>query len=463
MEGKMKKILIGVTTSTAVIFGANYFIKDRVEPKELIREVPNHKNGILSYHEIIKTPKKSVVNISTQKTIKARQNAILNDPFFKDFFGFGFDNILPKDRVERSLGSGVIVTSNGYIVTNNHVIDGADKVIVSLSGDKKEYIANIVGKDPKSDIAVIKIDANDLTSIEFADSNNVKEGDVVFAIGNPFGVGETVTHGIVSALNKHGFGINEYENFIQTDAPINPGNSGGALIDSRGALIGINTAIISKSGASNGIGFAIPSNSVKSIAKSLIDNGKVERGFLGIGIQDLDAKLQKYYNTTNGSLVTSVEKDSPADKGGIKVGDVIVEVQSKKILDSADLKNKIAEITPNTTTQVKLLRNKSEIIINIKVGKNSGFDNSAIINGIKLAEVTTDIRKKYNIPNNISGVIVEDVKTDDTMLNIGDVIYRVEDVEINSIADIQKVFDDNKNEKRVFIYRNGRQFVTIVK
>ena len=233
--------------------------------QELKRKMPEGEGVLLSYYDAVKDAKKSVVNIFTQKTVKqaAQVNPFMNDPFFREFFGKGFGEAMPKERVERSLGSGVIVSPDGYIITNNHVIANADTVMVLLAEEKKEYKAKVIGTDPKTDLAVIKIEAKELTPISFADSAKVREGDVVFAIGNPFGIGETITQGIVSALNKTGIGINEYENFIQTDAPINPGNSGGALIDSRGGLIGINTAIISPTGQNNGIGFAIPANMAK--------------------------------------------------------------------------------------------------------------------------------------------------------------------------------------------------------
>ena len=209
--------------------------------QELKRKMPEGEGVLLSYYDAVKDAKKSVVNIFTQKTVKqaAQVNPFMNDPFFREFFGKGFGEAMPKERVERSLGSGVIVSPDGYIITNNHVIANADTVMVLLAEEKKEYKAKVIGTDPKTDLAVIKIEAKELTPISFADSAKVREGDVVFAIGNPFGIGETITQGIVSALNKTGIGINEDENFIQTDAPINPGNSGGALIDSRGGLFGL--------------------------------------------------------------------------------------------------------------------------------------------------------------------------------------------------------------------------------
>ncbi|WP_334092719.1 trypsin-like peptidase domain-containing protein, partial [Helicobacter typhlonius] len=302
-------------------------------PKAQKRINPQVGNDtIYSFNSSIEEAKKAVVNISTQKNVSNQipNHPMFNDPFFQQFFGDIYGQI-PKDRIERSLGSGVIISSNGYIITNNHVIEDADKVLVSLSNSTKEYTAKVVGTDARSDLAVIKIDVNNLSPISFADSSNVLIGDVVFAIGNPFGVGESITQGIVSALNKSGIGINDYENFIQTDASINPGNSGGALVDSRGALIGINTAILSRTGGNHGIGFAIPSDMVKKIAKELVEKGSIKRGFLGVGIQDISKDLKESYGDNTGAVVISLEPQSPAAKAGLMVWDLITHVNGKKV------------------------------------------------------------------------------------------------------------------------------------
>ena len=269
---KIKTLLLGT------LLVSNVFAFEVSElPNITARETPDiSQNKIYSFYDSIKEAKKGVVNISTQKKIKAANiqgHPLLNDPFFKQFFGDAFGAIIPKDRIERSLGSGVIISSDGYIVTNNHVVEGADKIIVALPDTNKEYEAKIIGRGGKSDLAIIKIKAKNLPFLKFASSDDLQVGDVVFAIGNPFGVGESVTQGIISALNKSGIGINDYENFIQTDASINPGNSGGALVDSRGGLIGINTAILSRTGGEYGIGFAIPPSMVAKISKALIVDG----------------------------------------------------------------------------------------------------------------------------------------------------------------------------------------------
>lgn len=475
MEGKilMKKGLVLLSVATASIFATSLYFKETDKTNsELIRNVPITQGTILSYYDIIKDAKKAVVNISTQKTVKMGQrqtNPLLNDPFFREFFGgLGMEQFAPKDRIERSLGSGVIISENGYIITNNHVIEGADKIIVTLSGDNKEYDAKLIGSDKQSDLAVIKIELKNAPSILFADSSKVKEGDVVFALGNPFGVGETVTHGIVSALNKHGIGINEYENFIQTDAPINPGNSGGALLDSRGALIGINTAILSKSGASNGIGFAIPSNQAKKIATALVNNGKVERGYIGVNIQDLDSKLQKIYGISYGAIIVNVAPQSPAAKGGMKNGDVVIAVNGKKIHDSAELKNMIGEGSPQSQMEFTIIRDKKEIKIVAQLEKKGGEltnkEQSLLIKGVQLATLDTTLLKKFNIPEAIQGVVVTSVKEDNeqSIFAVGDVIYQIEQTPINNLSDLTQALEMYKGDKRIFIYRRGARLITVL-
>jgi len=304
-----KTILLSTITTVALVAGS---INIENMPNNAKRVYPSNDKIILSYNSSIKEIKKSVVNISTTKTVdqSTQLNQMLNNPLFRDFFGQAFPNVTPQKRKTHSLGSGVIISQNGYIVTNNHVVEDADEIIVTLIGEDKEYKAKIVGLDPKTDLAVIKIEANKLKAAKFGDSEKLKEGDLVFAIGNPFGVGGSVTQGIISALNKSGIGLNQYENFIQTDASINPGNSGGALVDSRGALIGINSAILSRSGGNNGIGFAIPSKMVANIAVSLIEDGRIDRGYIGVSISDLTSDLKEVYKSKGGAFILNVENNS---------------------------------------------------------------------------------------------------------------------------------------------------------
>src|SRR5256885_16170393 len=298
----------------------------------------------------------SVVNVFTTKTVRNPMPEItpfFDDPFFRQFFGQPFgDNEgrrQPRTFKERSLGSGVIVTKDGYILTNNHVVDGADEIKVARDKDKRQFTAKVIGRDPRTDIAVLKIDAKDLPFITFADSDKLEVGDVVLALGNPFGIGQTVTMGIVSATGRGGMGIEDYEDFIQTDAAINPGNSGGALVDAEGRLIGLNTAILSRSGGSQGVGFAIPANLARSVMDQLIEKGKVERGFLGVGIQDLTPELARQFNVpdnASGALVGEVTEKSAAAEAGLKSGDVITELNGTPVKDSRNLRLMVGRLAP---------------------------------------------------------------------------------------------------------------------
>jgi len=437
--------------------------------QDLKRKMPEGEGVLLSYYDAVKDAKKCVVNIFTQKTVKqnAHTNPFMNDPFFKEFFGKNFNGAAPKDRVERSLGSGVIVSSDGYIVTNNHVIAGADTVMVLLADEKKEYKAKVIGVDPKTDLAVIKIEAKNLPTIAFSDSSKVREGDVVFAIGNPFGIGETITQGIVSALNKSGIGINEYENFIQTDASINPGNSGGALIDSRGGLVGVNTAIISPTGQNNGIGFAIPANMTKNIAKTLIEKGKIERGFIGISMRDLDAQSRKFYARESGAVVMDVVSPSPAEKAGLARGDLIVAANGKAIADSSELKNLVGGLEPRAQIVLGIIRDKKLINVTLKIEKLDAREVKSghieLLEGLAISQLTDEMRKKQNIRSNVKGVIVMSVKEGSLAARLGflegDVIVQIENKAISSLEEAKAV--GSIEGKRVFVNRKGTIYMII--
>ncbi|MDA3969564.1 Do family serine endopeptidase [Helicobacter ibis] len=438
------------------------------------REMPDvSQNRIYSYYNSIKDAKNAVVNISTQKKVKApniQGHPLLNDPFFRQFFGDAFGSIVPKDRIERSLGSGVIISSDGYVVTNNHVIDGADKILVSLPESNKEYEAKLIGKDEKSDLAIVKINAKNLPFLKFASSSDLQVGDVVFAIGNPFGVGESVTQGIISALNKSGIGINDYENFIQTDASINPGNSGGALVDSRGGLIGINTAILSRTGGNHGIGFAIPSEMVKKVSKALIEDGVIERGYLGVSIQDINSDLKDMYQNQSGAVVLAIDDKSPASKAGLKVWDLITHINNRAIKGAADLKNVVGTFSPNDKITLTYTRDKREYKTTIVLSKApSGSDGSVVSGGIKGLDVTTlsaDIKAKYGIPSNIAGVFVVNVdqgsKADEIGFVEGDIIAQVESYMIKDTKDFNDVMNRYKGQAKRMIINRGGRILTIV-
>src|SRR5512134_3828475 len=316
----------------------------------------------------------SVVNISTTRVIKSREEApfdLFDDPFFRRFFGDQFPHPnIPKEHKEQSLGSGVIVSDDGYIVTNNHVIEKAQEIKVLLL-NKKDYKAKLIGADPKTDIAVIKIEAKDLPALPWGDSNKLKVGEIVFAIGNPFGLNQTVTMGIISAVGRANVGIADYEDFIQTDAAINPGNSGGAMINARGELIGINTAILSRTGGYQGIGFAVPSSMARTVMENLIKFKKVVRGWLGVSIQDVTSDLAEEFSVRDlkGALVSGVMKASPADKAGIKQGDVILRFNGKDVEDTGHLRNMVSQSAIGTKVKVKLLRQKKEIEVEVSIAE----------------------------------------------------------------------------------------------
>lgn len=312
--------------------------------------------------QVAKQARPAVVNISTTasaKKLEPLQSPFFDDPFFRRFFGEEFERRFeqPPSLRQEAGGSGVIVSEDGYIITNNHVIENGDDIQVLLS-DKRTYTAEVIGTDPKTDLALIKIDADDLPVLSWGDSQKLEVGEIVMAVGNPFGLTQTVTMGIVSAVGRANVGIVDYEDFIQTDAAINPGNSGGALVNLKGELIGINTAIFSRSGGYMGIGFAIPSNMAQAIQTSLIEHGEVVRGWLGVSIQDLTPDLQDQFDApdTQGALVSEVIADSPAEQAGIQRGDIIRQFDSKTVKDTHHLRSLVAESVPNAPVEVQVLR-----------------------------------------------------------------------------------------------------------
>jgi len=324
-----------------------------------------------SYSDAAKKAMPAVVNIFTSQAVKAQQrHPLMDDPVFRYFFG---DQAEAQSQPSTNLGSGVIVSESGYILTNSHVVEAADSIEVALA-DTRRVNAKVVGTDPESDLAVLKIDLPKLPAITFAQPDGARVGDVVLAIGNPFGVGQTVTLGIVSALGRSHLGINTFENFIQTDAAINPGNSGGALVDINGNLLGINTAIYSRTpgGASLGIGFAIPASTAKTVMEQIIQNGSVQRGWIGVGVQEMTREIAESFKmpgTTRGALITEVFRGTPADRGGMKVGDVLVAVDGKAVTDSASMLNLIAALTPGSQTTLRVIRETREIELKVTVGK----------------------------------------------------------------------------------------------
>ena len=310
----------------------------------------------------------SVVNVFTQQQVRSPKSPAIDDPVFRYFFGERFDS---KPRQTSNLGSGVVVSANGYILTNHHVVEAAAEIQIALS-DGRTLPAHVIGADPETDLAVLKIDANGLPAISFAQPDSLKVGDWVLAMGNPFGVGQTVTAGIVSALGRTHLGINTFENFIQTDAAINPGNSGGALVDSSGYLVGINSAIYSRTGGSQGIGFAIPVSIARQVMEQIIQNGGVTRGWVGVEVQDLSPELSDSLNlkqVQEGALIAGVLKGGPADLGGIRPGDVLLSVNGHPVKDSSSLLNLIAALKPDESAQLTVARKNQSLALTIRVGR----------------------------------------------------------------------------------------------
>jgi len=320
-----------------------------------------------SYYGAVQRATPSVVNIFTSKEIRSPRHPLLNDPIFRRFFG---DQLPDEAQRAASLGSGVIVSSAGYVLTNHHVVEAADEIEVALA-DGKKLLAKVVGNDPETDLAVLRVNAEQLPAITFGSSDALHVGDVVLAIGNPFGVGQTVTSGIVSALGRTGLGINTFENFIQTDAAINPGNSGGALIDAGGNLVGINTAIFSRSGGSMGIGFAIPVSTAKMVLEQIVKTGSVTRGWIGVEVQEITPAVAESFKlgTTRGALIAGVLRGGPADKAGVKPGDILVEVDGKSVLDPAAMLNLVAALAPGSSVKMKLKRQSQNVDATVTVGR----------------------------------------------------------------------------------------------
>ena len=401
---------------------------------------------------VLKNALPAVVNIHTSKIVKprAQQMPFFNDPFFHQFFGDQFGQMQPKPQREQSLGSGVIVTSDGTILTNNHVIDGATDIKVQLS-DKRELQAKVVGKDAKTDIAVLKIEASGLPILALGDSSKLQVGDLVLAIGEPFGLGGTATMGIVSATGRSGLGIESYEDFIQTDAAINPGNSGGAMIDLRGNLVGINTAIVSGGGGSMGVGFAIPINMVRSVMDQLVSHGKVVRGYLGVYIQDVSPSIAKQFGLSqnNGVLIGDVSAGTPGERAGLKRGDIVTELNGEPVKDAGRLRLRISQTAPGTDVKLRIWRDGMNQDVSVKLGElppdktggtsESGESGGEALGGIAVQELTPDIAQQLDLSAGTRGVVVSSVEPASTAeaagIERGDVIQEVNHKRVTTVQE----------------------------
>ncbi len=419
--------------------------------------------------QVAKQARHAVVNISTTVSAKKTQplqSPFFDDPFFRRFFGEEFEQRfrhqeLPK---QQGTGSGVIVRKDGYIITNNHVVESGDEIQVTLS-DKRNFTAEVVGTDPKTDLALIKIDSDDLPVLAWGDSQQLEVGEIVMAVGNPFGLSQTVTMGIVSAVGRANVGIVDYEDFIQTDAAINPGNSGGALVNLKGELIGINTAIFSRSGGYMGIGFAIPSKMAQAIQTSLIEHGKVVRGWLGVSIQDLNNDFQEQFDAPDqrGVLVSDVVEDSPAEKGGLKRGDIIRKYDSYEVKDSRHLRSLVAETLPNTSVTLQVLRDGDERQMNVRIAEMPK----------DLESLVAKDEGKGNRNHALTGIRVKPASTGDKGVEViavepesvasragireGDVIREINRQVVKDLDDFQQLTRNlNSNDRVLLLLQRGR-------
>jgi len=447
------------------------------------RPVSRDTAGRASFAPVIRKVSPGVVKIHT--IAKAQNTGFFGGPDMNDlmrrFFGDQFQGRVPRHNFDmprqEGVGSGVIATKDGYILTNNHVVDGADEVKVALQ-DGREFTAKVVGRDPKSDVAVLKIDAKDLPAVPMADSDNVEVGDVVLAIGNPFGIGQTVTTGIVSAKGRGNMGL-DYEDFIQTDAAINPGNSGGALVDADGRLIGVNTAILSRSGGNQGIGFAIPVNLARDVMQSLIKDGHVTRGYLGVMIQDLTPALAKEFKLkdTTGALVSDVTPKSPAEKAGLKSGDLLVEFNGKKVTDSRHLKLEVARTQPGQTVPVKVLRDGTPKTLQVTVKTLPGTETLAkaeqdshdtgTLNGVGVADLNEQVRQQFELPEKVNGAVITEVKPDSAAaeagLRPGDVIQEINRQPVKNAEDAVRLTDKGSDKVTLLrVWRDGGSRFVVV-
>jgi serine protease Do/serine protease DegQ len=403
----------------------------------------------------------AVVNISTSTNIQLGQNPLMQDPFFQHFFNVPNQ---PRQQQRNSLGSGVIIdSSQGFVLTNNHVIDKADKILVTLT-DGRQLNAKLVGTDPEADVAIIQIPAENLTMLPIADSSQLRVGDFVVAIGNPFGLGQTVTSGIVSALGRSGLGIEGYEDFIQTDASINPGNSGGALVNLRGEFIGMNTAILAPSGGNVGIGFAIPSNMVMTIKESLVKHGEVRRGLLGVTTQDLTPELVKAFNLQNkhGAAISRIESNSPAAKAGLEPGDIIVAANNRPIKNSHDIRNIVGLMQIGDNVELEYYRGNEKKRVTATIGKQE----MPQLVGNKLHPTLQGTVLSVPLKSQVEGVLIEKIDTTSSAWRIGlrpgDVIVSANRYRVRTLEELKQVVDPN-GPLLINIQRGQEGFFVVLK
>ena len=476
---KLKGILFlfaAMLLGASLVTTGSVYAKEKVISQESI-SLLSKLSGALA--EVADAARPAVVNISTTSTVTVEDNPmgdLYNDPFFRHFFGDQLGQPGQKRKYKSSaLGSGVILSEDGYILTNNHVVQGAEEIKVILY-DRREFKGRIIGTDPRTDLAVLKVNANGLPTLDIGDSGKLKTGDIVLAIGNPFGLNQTITMGIVSAVGRSNIGLADFEDFIQTDAAINPGNSGGALVNSRGELVGINTAIFSTSGGYMGIGFAIPTDMAKSIMDSIIKYGRVIRGYMGVSVQNLTPELAKSLGVkeVTGALISGVEANGPADKAGLKRGDVIISIAGKTVSDATTLRNLATAAAPGTVVNVKILRNGKEETISVTLGeykekavvKEAEFRNS--LKGVTVEDITMNLRSNLNLPEDLRGVAVRSVSTDSPargLLQANDIIQEVNRKPTPTVNAFEQIVSKIGEDSTVLLllYRDGGSIYVTMK
>jgi len=468
-------LTFGVTLTVVSCTCGKKEAKDLKPTPEVVEGVAGPQiSGATGYSDVAERAVKSVVNISSTKVIRGQgqENPLFNDPIFRRFFGnpnFGG----PRERRERALGSGVIVSKDGYILTNNHMVSDATKVLVQFY-DGRETEAKVVGTDDKTDLAVIKVEEKNLDPLPLGDSDQLRLGEVVLAIGNPFGLGNTVTMGIVSAKGRTNMDVLDYEDFIQTDAAINMGNSGGALVNTRGQLVGINTMIFSRSGGSEGVGFAIPINLARSVMNDLVRYGEVRRGYVGIFVQDVNVGLAEHFglDKPTGALVSEVAPNSPAAEAGLQRGDIILELNGKEIPNSTQLRNLVAQLEIGGEAGLVVLRNKQRIELKIKVirrpadanvrgpsPRNEPPANSNTRLGLDVTELSPFIIQRFQLPPDLKGVIVSGVAEGSPAADAGlaprDIITEVNGRAVSTGNEFAQAIKSAGRHAVLLVYRGG--------
>jgi serine protease Do len=451
-------------------------LKLNVDRKPIDRNAPER----VSYAPVIEKSAASVVFVYSTKQVRAQEMPFLDDPILRRFFGIpGGPGGRVPDQTQRGLGSGVIISSDGYVLTNNHVIEGADDVKVSIGESLRRYDATVVGSDALADLAVLKIEAENLQPATLGDSDQLKVGDVVLAIGNPFGVGQSVTRGIVSALGRGNLGIEQIEDFIQTDAAINMGNSGGALIDVAGRLVGINTAILSRTGGFAGVGFAIPINLARNVSEQIVNTGEVSRGFLGVAPQTLTPELATQFGTHRGALISEVTPGSAAEKAGLQAGDVITKVNGLEISDPRQLLLTVSQLAPGSSAKIEYMRDGKPATATAQLerrpeqslaGSADGTrrdSDDGVLDGVAVADISPQMRDQLQIPSRVQGAIV--TRVDPTSpsarqgLQEGDVILELDRKPVKNAQEAVELSAQIKGPKvMVRVWREGRSLYLVV-